>query len=136
MYVYTKWSTYASKQKIQATYFLWSNIIIIVDLVLFYGHVLTTISNTSFPPAPWVIFNNNSFIVILQNKMTPTCDSYISLVMLLQCTNIQLSKFYSSVADGFWDSSKSKEICVVGRNHNTVLGTQRFIIWKYQIKFY
>lgn len=52
--------------------------------------------------------------------------------MLLQCTNIQLSKFYSLVADGFWNKSKSIEICVVGRNHNTVLGTQRFINWKYQ----
>lgn len=73
-------------------------------------------------------------MVILQNKFTPTCDSDSSPVMLLQCTNIQLSKFYSSVADGFWNKSKSKEICVVGRDHNTVLGTQRFINWKYQSK--
>lgn len=71
-------------------------------------------------------------MVILQNVFTPTCDSDSSPVMLLQCTNIQLSKFYSSVADGFWNKSKSKEICVVGRN--TVLGTQRFINWKYQTK--
>lgn len=105
-----------------------------MDSVCFYGHVVNKISNKSLPPGPWMIFNNTFFIYTLQNKFTPTYDSDNSPVVLLQCTNIQLSKFYSSVADGFWNKSKSKEICVVGRNHNTVLGIQQFINWKYQFK--